>query len=68
MPFNEVTTKYYRNIFLFQNQLKNILSVMLSRRNGYRVREKRFKYAMGSDMNNPYIRHVPFLGHGDLEK
>lgn len=40
-----------------EQQLKNIISHVISRRNGYKLREKRFKFAMGTDVANPYTRH-----------
>ncbi|XP_076091348.1 transcriptional adapter 1-like isoform X1 [Mytilus galloprovincialis] len=41
-----------------ENQLKNIISQVLSKRSGYKVREKKFKYAMGTQVLNPYLRHT----------
>ncbi|CAC5406895.1 TADA1 [Mytilus coruscus] len=41
-----------------ENQLKNIISQALSKRNGYKLREKKFKYAMGTQVLNPYLRHT----------
>lgn len=39
-----------------QNVLKNLLSLILSQRNGYKLREKKMRFAMGSSTKNPYQR------------
>ncbi|KAK6194707.1 hypothetical protein SNE40_000290 [Patella caerulea] len=44
-----------------ETELKNILSSVLSRRSGYKLRENKFKFAMGSDVINPYLRHSNLL-------
>ena len=36
--------------------LKNILSATFARRSGYKTREGRFKYAMGTEQLNPLLR------------
>ncbi|XP_052790026.1 transcriptional adapter 1-like isoform X2 [Mya arenaria] len=42
-------------------QLKNIISEMISRRAGYRMREKRFRYSFGEPAPNPYTRYSQLL-------
>ena len=39
--------KHVLYCFHLQAQLKNVVSAVLSRRQGYKLREKRFKFAMG---------------------
>nr|XP_022326093.1 transcriptional adapter 1-like [Crassostrea virginica] len=39
-----------------ENVLKNLLTLILSQRNGYKVREKKMRFAMGSSTKNPYQR------------
>ncbi|XP_064615955.1 transcriptional adapter 1-like isoform X2 [Liolophura sinensis] len=39
-----------------EHHLKNILTVVLSRRNAYKLREGRFKFGMGGEVSNPYLR------------
>ncbi|KAL4219677.1 Transcriptional adapter 1 [Mactra antiquata] len=48
-------------------ELKNIITRILSRRNGYKVREGRFHYAMGTQLPNPYVRHSQMLQDRSLE-
>ncbi len=43
---------------LFQVALKNILTVVLARRNAYRLREGKFRYAMGSHLPHPSYRNA----------
>ncbi|XP_014671115.1 PREDICTED: transcriptional adapter 1-like [Priapulus caudatus] len=38
--------------------LKNILSALLSRRNAYKIRDGGFKFALGCDVPNPYLRNT----------
>lgn len=38
-----------------QHFLKNVLTAILSRRKGYKVREDRFLYALGSAVPNPWL-------------
>ncbi|XP_045207907.1 transcriptional adapter 1-like [Mercenaria mercenaria] len=47
--------------------LKNIITQVLIRRNGYKVREGRFRYALGTNVPNPYIRHSLMLQDRTLE-
>lgn len=44
-----------------ENQLKTIITQALSRKNGYRLRENRFKFGMGCQVSNPYTRHRNLL-------
>ncbi|XP_066998661.1 transcriptional adapter 1 [Anabrus simplex] len=39
-----------------QHLLKNVLTAILSRKNGYKVREGRFIYGMGTAIPNPWLR------------
>ncbi|KAK3600101.1 hypothetical protein CHS0354_004799 [Potamilus streckersoni] len=50
-----------------EHQLKKIISQVLSRRNGYKLREKRFQYAMGCKVPNPYLRHSILIPDSTLE-
>ncbi|KAL5011598.1 hypothetical protein ScPMuIL_010149 [Solemya velum] len=38
-------------------QLKQIISLVLALRGGYQLREKKFRFAMGSEVTSPYLRH-----------
>ncbi|XP_074655107.1 transcriptional adapter 1-like isoform X2 [Tubulanus polymorphus] len=40
-----------------ENLLKNILTVVLSRRNSYKTRENRFRYAMGCPLPSVFLRN-----------
>ncbi|KAJ8299920.1 hypothetical protein KUTeg_021439, partial [Tegillarca granosa] len=44
-----------------ESQLKNIISMVLTSRNGYKVREKKFKFAVGTQAQNPYLRHASLI-------
>ncbi|XP_029656502.1 transcriptional adapter 1 isoform X2 [Octopus sinensis] len=39
-----------------ESQLKDIIVKVLGRKSGYKLREKRFKYSIGCDVPNPYLR------------
>ncbi|XP_048777709.1 transcriptional adapter 1-like [Ostrea edulis] len=45
-----------------ENLLKNVISVILSQRNGYKLREKKMRFALGSSIKNPYQRQS-YLRH-----
>lgn len=50
------------NTFAFsQIQLKRILSAVAEKRSGFKLREKRFKFAVGCDVKNPYIRQATLM-------
>lgn len=48
-------------------ELKNIITQVLSRRNGYKMRERRFLHGMGTQVPNPYTRHNPMIQDRTLE-
>ncbi|XP_052280494.1 transcriptional adapter 1-like [Dreissena polymorpha] len=48
-------------------QLKNIITELISRRNGYKLREGHCKFAMGEPIPNPYTRHRHLLRDRTLE-
>lgn len=50
-----------------EHQLKNIIAHVISRRNGYKLREKRFKFAMGTEVANPYTRHRNMFHDSSVE-
>eukprot|EP00105_Crassostrea_gigas_P032371 XP_011455352.1 PREDICTED: transcriptional adapter 1 [Crassostrea gigas] len=53
----EVTDSAVRLVMqTVENVLKNLLSLILSQRNGYKLREKKMRFAMGSSTKNPYQR------------
>ncbi|ESP00905.1 hypothetical protein LOTGIDRAFT_225644 [Lottia gigantea] len=39
-----------------ERQLKNILTTVLSRRSGYKLRHNKFPFAIGGNVSNPYLR------------
>ena len=52
-------TDYLNELFfiIFQQQLKNIITAVLSRRNAYKSRDKRFMYSMGSEAPVTHLRN-----------
>ncbi|XP_041370639.1 transcriptional adapter 1-like [Gigantopelta aegis] len=42
-------------------QLKNIMSLVLAKKVGYKLREKQFRFAMGSEVKNPYLRQAAMV-------
>ena len=44
-------------VIIFQQQLKNIITAVLSRRNAYKSRDKRFMYSMGSEAPVTHLRN-----------
>ncbi|XP_076454582.1 transcriptional adapter 1-like [Babylonia areolata] len=45
-------------IHALELQLKRILSAVMQKRSGYKLREKRFRFAMGCEVRNPYLRQA----------
>ncbi|XP_061165149.1 transcriptional adapter 1-like [Saccostrea echinata] len=56
----DTTVKYVMQTV--ENVLKNVISLMLSQRNGYKLREKKMRFSMGSSTQNPYQRQS-YLRH-----
>ncbi|KAK3087694.1 hypothetical protein FSP39_009258 [Pinctada imbricata] len=50
-----------------ENQLKNILSLVISSRKGYKLRDGKLKYAMGSKRPNPYLRQSQMVSNESTE-
>ncbi|XP_067662046.1 transcriptional adapter 1-like [Haliotis asinina] len=44
-----------------ETQLKNIISLVLARRSGFKLREKKFRYGMGAQIPNPYLRQTQLM-------
>ncbi|KAL8625934.1 hypothetical protein ACOMHN_012526 [Nucella lapillus] len=45
-------------IHALEMQLKKIVSAVMQKRSGYKVREKRFRFSMGCGVRNPYLRQA----------
>ncbi|XP_033732728.1 transcriptional adapter 1-like [Pecten maximus] len=50
-----------------ENQLKNLISLVLSQRSGYKLREKKFRFAVGTQVKNPYLRHANLIEDENTE-
>ena len=53
---------YSWRCFILQHQLKNIITAVLSRRHGYKVRDGRFRHGMGTEVPPPHLRNT-LLAH-----
>ncbi|PVD21712.1 hypothetical protein C0Q70_17512 [Pomacea canaliculata] len=47
-------------------QLKRVLSAVMESRSGYKLREKRFQFAMGCETPNPYLRQASQVSDSSL--
>ena len=56
----------YSLCFTFQTFLKNVVSAVLSRRVGFKVREKRFKHALGTQEPPATVRNHGTDAHDEL--
>ena len=55
-------------LLLLQIQLKKILSAVMQKRSGYKLREKRFRFSMGCQVKNPYLRQTSITHDSSLNR
>lgn len=58
----------YACLLIFQYFLKNLLTVVLAQRNGYKLRDKKMIYSLGCPVPNPWLRSYHGLVDNSLHR